>query len=71
MLTAMLAVSNMKGGDHDIWAVNTGYEYLEEQKLEASDARRRERPGDAGVHDGGDAGRTAGGVPTAAAGGER
>jgi protoporphyrinogen oxidase len=34
MLTAMLAVSNMQGGNHDVWAVNTGYEYHEEQKLE-------------------------------------
>ena len=34
MLTAMMAIWNMEGADHDIWAVNTDYEYHEEQKLE-------------------------------------
>jgi protoporphyrinogen oxidase len=34
MLTAMFAVQNMRGAKHDIWAVNTDYEYHEEQKLE-------------------------------------
>jgi protoporphyrinogen oxidase len=34
MLTAMLAVENMKGASHDIWAVNTDFEYHEEQKIE-------------------------------------
>jgi len=33
MLTAMMAVWNMQGASHDIWAVNTDYEYHEEQKL--------------------------------------
>ncbi|HXI19844.1 MAG TPA: NAD(P)/FAD-dependent oxidoreductase [Gemmatimonadales bacterium] len=34
MLTAMLAVENMSGATHDLWAVNTDFEYHEEQKLE-------------------------------------
>jgi len=36
MLTAMMAVWNMQGAAHDIWAVNTDYEYHEEQKLPSS-----------------------------------
>ncbi len=35
MLTAMMAVWNMQGATHDIWAVNTDFEYHEEQRLEA------------------------------------
>jgi protoporphyrinogen oxidase len=35
MLTAMMTVWNMEGAEHDIWAVNTDYEYLEEQRLES------------------------------------
>ncbi len=34
MLTAMMAVWNMQGAAHDIWAVNTDFEYHEEQHLE-------------------------------------
>ncbi|MEO6444095.1 MAG: NAD(P)/FAD-dependent oxidoreductase [Gemmatimonadaceae bacterium] len=34
MLTAMMAVANMRGASHDVWAVNTDFEYHEEQKLE-------------------------------------
>ena len=34
MLTAMMAVWNMGGARHDIWEVNTDYEYHEEQRLE-------------------------------------
>jgi protoporphyrinogen oxidase len=34
MLTAMMTVANMNGASHDVWAVNTDYEYHEEQKLE-------------------------------------
>jgi protoporphyrinogen oxidase len=34
MFTAMMSVANMKGATHDVWAVNTDYEYHEEQKLE-------------------------------------
>ncbi len=42
MLTAMMAVWNMQGATHDIWAVNTDFEYHEEQRLEPprADARR-------------------------------
>ncbi len=34
MLTAMMAVWNMQGAGHDIWSVNTDFEYHEEQRLE-------------------------------------
>jgi protoporphyrinogen oxidase len=34
MLTAMMAVWNMEGARHDVWAVNTDYEYHEEQRVE-------------------------------------
>jgi len=34
MLTAMMAVDNMHGGSHDIWEVNTDFEYHEEQRLD-------------------------------------
>lgn len=33
MLTAMMSIWNMLGAEHDIWAVNTDYEYHEEQRL--------------------------------------
>jgi protoporphyrinogen oxidase len=35
MLTAMMAIWNMQGAAHDIWAVNTDFEYHEEQRLES------------------------------------
>ena len=44
MLTAMMAVWNMQGASHDIWAVNTDFEYHEEQRLEPA----AERPVPAG-----------------------
>jgi protoporphyrinogen oxidase len=34
MLTAMMVVWNMQGASHDVWEVNTDFEYHEEQKLE-------------------------------------
>ena len=34
MLAAMMAVWNMQGASHNIWDVNTDFEYHEEQKLE-------------------------------------
>jgi protoporphyrinogen oxidase len=34
MLTAMMTVWNMQGASNDVWAVNTDFEYHEEQKLE-------------------------------------
>ena len=37
MLTAMMTVWNMQGATHDIWAVNTDFEYHEEQKLPQQD----------------------------------
>jgi protoporphyrinogen oxidase len=33
MLTAMLALENMRGATHDLWAVNTDYEYHEAQRV--------------------------------------
>jgi hypothetical protein len=33
MLTAAMTVWNMQGASHDIWSVNTDYEYHEEQRL--------------------------------------
>jgi protoporphyrinogen oxidase len=33
MLTALFAVENMQGAAHDLWAVNTDFEYHEEQRL--------------------------------------
>ena len=35
MLTAMMSIANMRGASHDVWAVNTDYEYHEEQRLDA------------------------------------
>jgi len=29
-----MAVANMRGASHDVWSVNTDYEYHEEQKIE-------------------------------------
>jgi protoporphyrinogen oxidase len=41
MLTAMMAVWNMQGAAHDIWEVNTDFEYHEEQHLEAGGSAGR------------------------------
>ena len=35
MLAAMMAVANMQGASHDIWDVNTDFDYHEEQKVES------------------------------------
>lgn len=35
MLSAMMAIENMQGAAHDIWAVNSDFDYHEEQKLQA------------------------------------
>jgi protoporphyrinogen oxidase len=40
MLTAMMAVDNMLGATHDIWNVNTDFEYHEEQRVESEQAQR-------------------------------
>ncbi|MGH7502376.1 MAG: FAD-dependent oxidoreductase [Longimicrobiales bacterium] len=37
MLTAMMTVWNMEGAEHDVWSVNTDFEYHEEQRVEAPD----------------------------------
>jgi hypothetical protein len=34
MLTAMMAVWNMRGAAHDLWSVNTDFEYHEEQRVD-------------------------------------
>ena len=34
MYTAMLTLENMLGANHDVWSVNTDFEYHEEQKIE-------------------------------------
>lgn len=34
MYTAMLTLENMEGASHDVWAVNTDFEYHEEQRAE-------------------------------------
>jgi protoporphyrinogen oxidase len=34
MYTAMLTVENLRGADHDVWAVNTDFDYHEEQRVE-------------------------------------
>jgi protoporphyrinogen oxidase len=44
MFTAMMAVANMKGASHDVWAVNTDFEYHEEQKIEAPESRESREP---------------------------
>ena len=33
MYTAMLAVANLEGATHDLWAVNSDFEYHEEQRI--------------------------------------
>jgi protoporphyrinogen oxidase len=47
MLSAMMAVSNMQGGAHDIWNVNTDFDYHEEQKVDRvpAAAARNEQAG--------------------------
>jgi hypothetical protein len=40
MLTAMLALDNMRGATHDLWEVNTDYEYHEQQRVPESAVRR-------------------------------
>ena len=37
MYTAMLTIANMRGATHDVWAVNTDFEYHEEQRLDVRD----------------------------------
>ena len=44
MVTAMLAVQNLLGGHHDVWAVNADDEYHEEVDLGSGDAAARRAP---------------------------
>jgi protoporphyrinogen oxidase len=44
MLTAMMAVWNLQGAAHDIWEVNTDFEYHEEQRLEPLAASAESTP---------------------------
>jgi hypothetical protein len=41
MLTAMMTVENMQGARHDVWEVNTDFEYHEEQRVERRPEPRR------------------------------
>jgi len=38
MLTAMMAIWNMQGEKHDVWAVNTDFEYHEEMRVAQQEA---------------------------------
>ena len=38
MYTAMLAVANLEGATHDLWAVNSDFEYHEEQRIPSAAA---------------------------------
>jgi protoporphyrinogen oxidase len=44
MLTAMMAVQNMQGGSHDLWSVNTDFEYHEEIRAPHDGRSLRRRP---------------------------
>ncbi|MET0395791.1 MAG: NAD(P)/FAD-dependent oxidoreductase [Longimicrobiaceae bacterium] len=44
MLTAMMTVWNMQGAEHDVWAVNTDFDYHEEIRPPATPARPRRAP---------------------------
>jgi protoporphyrinogen oxidase len=44
MLTAMMALRNMQGASHDLWAVNTDFDYHEEQRTTGSN---RQAPAEA------------------------
>mgnify|MGYP001139168641 CR=1 FL=1 len=39
-VTALMAVDNMLGASHDIWNVNTDYEYHEEQRVDPAETRQ-------------------------------
>jgi protoporphyrinogen oxidase len=44
MLTAMMTVWNMNGEKHDVWAVNTDFEYHEEMRVPEEPAEEEEGP---------------------------
>jgi protoporphyrinogen oxidase len=50
MYSAMLTVANMYGAKHDVWSVNTDFEYHEEQRLELPASTAGNEDGDGG-HD--------------------
>jgi protoporphyrinogen oxidase len=39
MLTAMMAVENMLGASHDVWRVNTDFDYHEEQRVDPQESQ--------------------------------
>jgi len=41
MLTAMMAVENIRGAAHDVWAVNTDFDYHEEIRVERAAGTKR------------------------------
>jgi hypothetical protein len=45
MLTAMLVIENMEGAQHDVWAVNTDFEYHEEQRVRSASGKAVTTPG--------------------------
>lgn len=44
MLTAMMTVWNMQGASHDVWSVNTDFDYHEEIRPPAAAGKQRHRP---------------------------
>jgi UDP-galactopyranose mutase len=44
MLTAMMTVWNMQGAEHDVWAVNTDFDYHEEIRPPAVPVRPHRAP---------------------------
>ncbi|HEX6134058.1 MAG TPA: NAD(P)/FAD-dependent oxidoreductase [Longimicrobiales bacterium] len=44
MLTAMMTIWNMQGAQHDVWAVNTDFEYHEEMRVPEPASTEEERP---------------------------
>ena len=47
MYTAMLTLENMRGASHDVWGVNTDFDYHEEQKVEKDNPVEPVSSGDA------------------------
>jgi hypothetical protein len=43
MLTAMMTIWNMQGEKHDVWAVNTDFEYHEEMRAPQEEEATAER----------------------------
>jgi hypothetical protein len=53
MFTAMMTVDNMLGASHDVWSVNTDFDYHEEQRVDekVGDAVEASKTGEAGVRE--------------------